>query len=135
VVVVDREQRRDLELRHQSGSAAMLVNGLCDTAGADRRPDVLVRQLVLGLRDRKVWSRTRCRLNGPRLHAHADGRTDAEVGRSAWRIESYVVRGEHCVWDLLYVAEPSAFEPRAATSGARRELVTTRRWTPNCDAR
>ena len=26
------------------------------------------------------------------------------------RIESYVVKGEHCVWDLLYAAAPGAFD-------------------------
>ena len=39
---------------------------------------------------------------------------------SHMRIESYVVKGEHCVWDLLYVAEPSAFD---ATRGDFQALV------------
>jgi hypothetical protein len=117
--VVDRDSGADLELRHQSGSAAMLVNGLCDTPATGRRPDVLVRQLLLGLRDRKVVESDEAPLNGrASTHTLMEGRLMTSDARM--RIESYVVKGEHCVWDLLYVAEPSAFD---ATRGDFQALV------------
>ena len=117
--VVDRNSGADLELRHQSGSAAMLVNGLCDAPAVDRRPDVLVRQLLLGLRDRKVVESGEVPVNGrAATHTLMEGRMMTSDARM--RIESYVVKGEHCVWDLLYVAEPGAFD---ATRGDFQALV------------
>jgi hypothetical protein len=106
---VDRDSGADLALRHQSGSAAMLVNGLCDVPAVDRRPDVLVRQLMFGLRDRVVVESGEVPVNG-RMAAHTvmEGRMKTSDARV--RIESYVVKGEHCVWDLLYTAEPASFD-------------------------
>jgi hypothetical protein len=116
---VDRDSGADLELRHQSGSAAMLVNGLCGVPAVDRRPDVLVRQLLLGLRDRKVVETGEVPVNGrPATHTLMEGRMQKSDERM--RIESYVLKGEHCVWDLLYVAEPGAFD---ATRGDFQALV------------
>jgi hypothetical protein len=117
--VVERDSNADLELRHQSGSAAMLVNGTCDVPAVDRRPDVLVRQLVLGLRDRVVVESGDVPVNGRvATHTVMEGRMQKPDGRM--RIESYVVKGEHCVWDLLYTAEPGAFD---ATRGDFQALV------------
>jgi hypothetical protein len=117
--VVDRNSGADLELRHQSGSAAMLVNGVCDVPAVDRRPDVLVQQLLLGVRDRKVMESGEVPVNGrAATHTLMEGRMQKSDERM--RIESYVVKGEHCVWDLLYVAEPNAFD---ATRGDFRALV------------
>ena len=106
---VDRTSGADLELRHQPGSAAMLVNGLCDVPAVDRRPDVLVRQLLLGLRDRNVLESGEVPVNGrAATHTLMEGRMQKSDERM--RIESYVLKGEHCVWDLVYVAEPGAFD-------------------------
>jgi hypothetical protein len=117
---VDRNSGADLELRHQSGSAAMLVNGLCDVPAVDRRPDVLVRQLLLGLRDRTVVeAAAEVPVNGrAATHTLMEGRMQKSDARM--RIESYVVKSDRCVWDLLYVAEPSAFD---ATRGDFQALV------------
>jgi len=116
---IERNTGADLELRHQSGAAAMLVNGLCDTPAVDRRPDVLVRQLLLGLRDRKVVESGEVPVNGrAAMHTLMEGRMQKSDERM--RIESFVLKGEHCVWDLLYVAEPGAFD---ATRGDFRALV------------
>src|SRR5262249_19237669 len=72
---VDRDSGADLELRHQSGSAAMLVNGVCDVPAVGRRPDVLVRQLLLGLRDRKVIESGEVLVNGrTATHTLMEGR-------------------------------------------------------------
>ena len=117
--VVERDTRADLELRHQTGSAAMLVNGLCDVPAVERRPDVLVRQLVLGLRDRVVVESGEIPVNGRvATHTVMEGRMQKSDDRM--RIESYVVKGDRCVWDLIYAAEPGAFD---ATRGDFQGLV------------
>jgi hypothetical protein len=117
--VVERGSSADLELRHQSGLAAMLVNATCDVPAVDRRPDVLVRQLLLGLRDRVVVESGEVPVNG-RLATHTvmEGRMQKSDERR--RIESYVVKGDRCVWDLVYAAEPGAVE---ATRGDFQRLV------------
>lgn len=106
--IVD-DSRADLELRHRTGSAGMLVNGACDPAIARRGPEVLARHLLMGLRDRKELERSEVPVNG-RVASHRllEGRMRQSDERV--RVESYTVRGERCVYDLLFVAEPLAFE-------------------------
>ena len=97
----------------------MLVNGLCDVPAVERRPDVLVRQLVLGLRDRVVVESGEVPVNGRvATHTVMEGRMQKSDDRM--RIESYVVKGDRCVWDLIYAAEPGAFD---ATRGDFQRLV------------
>jgi hypothetical protein len=116
--VVERDSGADLELRHQSGSAAMLVNGTVRRPAVDRGPTCWCASSCSGSAIGWWWNRGRAG-ERPRGDAHGDGRTDAEVGRRM-RIESYVVKGEHCVWDLLYVAQPDAFD---ATRGDFQRLA------------
>jgi hypothetical protein len=103
--------RADLELRHRSQTAGMLVNGLCDPAAVRRGPALLARHLLIGLRDRVVIERDEAPVNG-RVASHrlVEGRmgpSDARV-----RIESYTVKGDRCVYDFLFVAAPTAFAAR-----------------------
>jgi hypothetical protein len=105
---VDAEDRRtDLALRHRDAPAAMAATASCDRRLVRQRPELLERHLLLGLRDREVIERDEADVNGVRAgHEVVEGRMrDERV-----RIESYVVRGERCVYDLLYVAAPEAFE-------------------------
>lgn len=110
--IVD-DSRADLELRHRTASAGMLVNGACDPALAQRTPDVLERHLLMGLRDRKELERGEAPVNG-RMASHRllEGRMRDSDERV--RVESYVLRGERCVYDLLFVAEPAAFDAERA---------------------
>jgi formyltetrahydrofolate hydrolase len=64
---------------------------------------------MFGLRDRVVVESGEVPVNG-RMAAHTvmEGRMKTSDARV--RIESYVVKGEHCVWDLLYTAEPASFD-------------------------
>jgi len=106
--IVD-DSRADLELRHRTASAGMLVNGACDPAIARRTPEVLARHLLMGLRDRVELEHGEVPVNG-RVASHRllEGRmrqTDERV-----RVESYTVRGARCVYDLLFVANPQAFD-------------------------
>ena len=103
------ESRADLELRHRTATAGMLVNAVCDPAVARRGWDVLGRHLLLGLRDRVVVEADELPVNG-RVASHRvlEGRMRQSDERV--RIESYTVKGDRCVYDLLYVAAPDVFE-------------------------
>jgi len=116
--VVERSDA-DLELRHRGGTAAMLVNGTCEGPAVERRPEVLVRQLLLGFRDRVVVESGEAPVNGRvATHTVMEGRMQKSDERV--RIESYVLKSDRCVWDLLYVAEPATFD---ATRGDFHRLV------------
>ena len=106
--IVD-DSRADLELRHRTAAAGMLVNGACDPGVARRGPEVLARHLLMGLRDRVELERGEVPVNG-RVASHRllEGRMRQSDERV--RVESYTLRGERCVYDLLFVAEPQAFD-------------------------
>jgi hypothetical protein len=103
------ESRADLELRHRTAAAGMLVNASCDPAVARRDAGVLARHLLLGLRDRAMVEVDELPVNG-RMASHRllEGRMRQSDERV--RIESYTLKGERCVYDLLYVAAPEAFD-------------------------
>ena len=106
---VTPDSRADLQLRHRTAPAGMLVNALCDPAVARRADDVLAQHLLLGMRDRQVIEANEAPVNG-RVASHRllEGRMRQSDERV--RIESYTLRGDRCVYDLLYVAAPDAFE-------------------------
>jgi hypothetical protein len=103
------ESRADLELRHRTAPAGMLVNAVCDPVVARRGDDVLGRHLLLGLRDRRVMEANEVPVNGRAAsHRLLEGRMRQSEERL--RIESYTLTGDGCVYDLLYVATPEAFD-------------------------
>jgi len=107
--IVADESRADLELRHHGGGAAMLANAECDQPAAARSRDLLLRQLLIGLRDRTPITREEVSLNGRRaVHRVLDGRLAASD--ESTRIEAYVMKDERCVYDFVYVAPPPSFE-------------------------
>jgi hypothetical protein len=101
--------RADLELRHRSAPAGMLANAVCDPAVTRRGWDVLAQHLLLGMRDREVVEGGEVPVNG-RVASHRvlEGRMRQSDERV--RIESYTLKGDRCVYDLLYVAAPEAFD-------------------------
>lgn len=103
------ESRADLELRHRTAPAGMLANAVCDPAVARRGWHVLAQHLLIGMRDREVVETDEVPVNG-RVASHRvlEGRmrqTDDRV-----RVESYTLKGDRCVYDLLYVAPAAAFD-------------------------
>ncbi|MEX2148016.1 MAG: hypothetical protein WED01_13490 [Candidatus Rokuibacteriota bacterium] len=109
--VTREDAKADLQLRHRDGRAAMLAHGACG-GGAARRPfDILTRHVLVGLRDRTVVDEGSARVNG-RTAAHTvmDARVDESEARV--RVESYIVKDERCVYDLLFVAAPEVFAGR-----------------------
>jgi len=103
------DSRADLELRHRTATAGMLVNGACDPALVRRTPEVLARHLLMGLRERVELEHGEMPVNG-RMASHRllEGRMRDSDERV--RVESYTLADERCVWDLLFVAEPAAFD-------------------------
>ena len=111
--VVDDASEADLVLRHRAAPAAVLVNAECGRAPGARTPEVLARHLFIGVRDRVVIERADTTVAGrPAAHAVVDGRADAD-GAPA-RIEVYVVKGERCIYDVVYAAPPAEFQRWAA---------------------
>ena len=101
--------RAELELRRSDGLAGMLAHATCRPDMARRDVGVLERHLLLGLRDRATLEDDELAVDG-RTAAHRvlEGRSrDAE---ERVRIESYVLKHGGCVYDLLYVAPPGAFD-------------------------
>ena len=103
------ESRADLELRHRTAAAGMLVNAACDPAVTRRDAEVLARHLLFGLRDRAVVEVNEVPVNG-RVASHRvlEGRMQPSDERV--RVESYTLKGDRCVYDLLYVAAPDVFD-------------------------
>jgi hypothetical protein len=106
-IVPDR--RADFALRRPDGAAAMLVNAACHPQVARRPLDLLQRHVLVGLRERAVLVADRVSVNGTTAsHAVLGGRMAADD--RPVRLELYLLKDERCVYDLLYVAEPAAFD-------------------------
>jgi hypothetical protein len=110
--VVD-SSRADLELRHRDGSAAMLVNAVCDRRATTRSAGALAQQLLAGLRDREMIERGEVSVNGRR---GARMVVEAQAGGpgSRVRIEIVTLADARCVYDLIYAAPGATFADRYA---------------------
>jgi len=110
--VVD-ESRADLELRTRDGRAGMLANATCEAQAARRPADVLQRQLLLGVRDRRLLERGAVSVAG-----RPGTRTVVEAGAAGGggrvRIETVTVTDPRCVYDLIYAAPVDVFAERQA---------------------
>src|SRR5262249_57254760 len=73
--IVARESQADLELRHQDGLAAMLVNADCDDPARSRSAGRLLGHLLIGIRDRATIEQNEVSVNGlTAAHRVLDGR-------------------------------------------------------------
>jgi len=99
----------DVELRHRSTAAGMLVNAACVPGGPRRSLRVLARHLLLGVVGRTMVEEGDVALDGRRaLHRVLEGRLAAD-GEPV-RIENYLMTTGDCVYDLVYVAPRESFE-------------------------
>ena len=114
----------ELEVRHRRVPAGMLVNAACDGPAARRSLDVLTRHLLIGLRERTVLESGRVSVNGRSgARAVVEGRRPESEERV--RVEAYVLKDGRCVYDLLYVAPPAAFDAlRAEFEGFVQSFTT-----------
>jgi hypothetical protein len=103
----------DLELRHRSARAGLAIHAVCEGAEPRRAADVLTRHLLIGIRDRKVLERGTTQVGGrPASRVVLDGRLrGAEAGV---RVEALTTKEGRCVYDLMHVAAPAAFEATRA---------------------
>jgi len=101
--------RAELELRRSDGAAGMLAHATCRPDLARRDVGVLERHLLLGLRDRATLEDDEIAIDGrPAAHRVLDGRS--RDGEERVRVESYMLKHGGCVYDLLYVGSPDAFD-------------------------
>ena len=102
------ESPADLELRHRAAPAGMAVNAVCDGGVPRRDAGVLARQLLIGLRDRRVIERATAEVAGrPASRVTVEGRLEDTTTRM--RIESVLLRDGRCLYDFLYAAPPETF--------------------------
>jgi hypothetical protein len=106
---IEPDTRADLELRNRTAPAGMLANVVCDPAIARRDWDVLALQLLVEMRERTTVTADETPVNGRTAsHRVLEGRM--REGNERVRVESYTLKVERCVYDLLYVAAPEAFD-------------------------
>jgi hypothetical protein len=111
-VIVD-ESPADLELRRTDGQAGMLAAATCQPLTTRQRYADLGRHLLLGLRERETLEDGEASLAGYRgVHMIVEGRMRGS--RERVRIESYTLKDDRCVYDLLYVAPPATFDASRA---------------------
>jgi hypothetical protein len=101
--------RAELELRRADGATGMLAHATCRPETVRRDFSLLERHLLLGLRDRATLEDDETDVGGRRaVHLVIEGR--ARDGDERMRIESYMLKDAHCVYDLLYVAPADEFD-------------------------
>ena len=130
---VAEESKADLELRHQDGIAAMLVNAECDDRAKARSAGLLLGQLLIGVHDRATIEQNEVSVNGRQaLHRVLDGRVAAEGAPT--RIEAYVLKDGRAS-----TTSPTWRRRRRSTRGAPTFVVSSRAsrrsartdpWTP-----
>ena len=109
--------RADLELTGIGLRAGILAHATCEGKPPSRPLLVLARHLTFGLEGRKSLEYEEVTMAGrPGIRMLLEGRLN---GMSV-TVEAYVLKGEGCVYDLVYVAPPADF---AAGQAAFRELV------------
>lgn len=103
---VSTDGRADLELARPGSKAGILAHATCEGRPPSRSLAVLARHLVFGLEERKLLERgevTVAEQLGTRMLL--EGRLDG----IPVKVEAFVLKGEGCVYDLVYVAAPAEF--------------------------
>ena len=99
----------ELALRHRESGAGIFANAECGESAARRDLRLLALQLFVGLRERATLENGPVTVGGaPAAHAVIEAQASGADGRV--RLEAYVMKDDRCVYDLVYVAAPAAFE-------------------------
>ncbi len=110
----------DLALTSPDRGISMLTSTLCGRYGR-ARPDVLSRDLFLGMMGRQILENKPVKLPaGEAQRVRVEGR----VGGTPVRAEAYTLRRPPCIFDFVYLAAPDRFD---AGVGAFREMMRTLR--------
>ena len=103
---VAADGRADLELRRPASRSGILVNATCEGLAPTRPLAVLARHLTFGIQGKEVREQLELTVAGhPAIKVLLTGRLDG----APVEVEAYVVKGERCVYDLVYVASPGEF--------------------------
>lgn len=107
----------DLVLARAGLGAGILAHATCEGMPPARPLVVLARYLAFGLEGRKLLEQEEVTV-GDRagIRVLLEGRLDA----TPVKVEAFVLKGEGCVYDLVYAAPPADF---AAGQGEFRRLV------------
>jgi len=114
---VSTDGRADLELARTGSPAGILAHATCEGKPPERPLPVLARHLTFGLEGRKLVEREEVTVAGRSgIRLLLEGRLDG----IPVTVEAFVLKGEGCVYDLLYVAPPAEF---AASQREFRDFV------------
>ncbi len=102
----------DLELRHRDSAAVIAANASCDAVMSRRNTRLLTRQLLIGIRDRRVVENGEIDVAG-RAAARAVVEARQEDTHAPVRIETIVLTDNRCVYDFIHVAPAAAFAETA----------------------
>ncbi len=103
---VAADGRADLELHRAASRAGMLVNATCEGRTPTRPLAVLTRHLTFGIQGKEVREQSELTVAGhPAIKVLLTGRLDG----APIEVEAYVVKGERCIYDLVYAAAPGEF--------------------------
>lgn len=98
--------RADLVLTRVGSEAGILVHATCEGKPSVRPLPVLARHLTFGLEERKPLEREEVTVAGrPGIRMRLEGQLDG----IPVTVESFVLKGKECVYDLLYAAPPADF--------------------------
>jgi hypothetical protein len=97
----------DLELKRDAPPGGMLADATCEGRDRSRPLPVLARHLTFGLTDRVTIESDRRTVGGrPAEHRVVRGLAEgADV-----QVEAFVIEGERCIHDFLYVSPVAHFE-------------------------
>jgi hypothetical protein len=99
--------RADLELTGGGLRAGILAHATCEGKAPGRPLSVLARHLIFGLEGRRILEREAVTVaERPGARMLLEGRLDDRPVT----VEAFVLKGERCVYDLVYVASPADFE-------------------------
>lgn len=114
---VSTDGRADLELARNGLRAGILAHATCEGKPPGRPLRILARHLTVGLEERKLLEREEVTVRG---HSGIRVVVEGQLDGTAVTAEAFVLKGEGCVYDLVYVASPGDF---AAGRAEFRELV------------
>ena len=104
---VARDSGADLELRREHPPGGMLADATCGERVSGRAPERLVRYLTFGLRHREDVRTEPVTVGG---HTGARSVLRGTLDGAEVAVDAVSVKGEGCVYDLLYVAPVEVFE-------------------------
>ena len=97
----------DLAFRDDPREASILLNGRCHKNDSDTPLVSLTNHLIIGTTEREVVSQDTIAFDG-REALHTVMRAKLDGVKMAYDI--YVMKKDGCVFDFVYVAEPSTFD-------------------------